>query len=186
MTRAHRVDPLAPRVTLIVARAANGVIGYHNTLPWRLPEDLQHFKATTLGHVLVMGRRTFESIGRPLPGRRTIVLTRDPNWSRPGCERAGSIGEAIALAGHVPEVFIAGGGEVYRDALTCDLVDRAIVTEIELEPEGDAFFPGLDPTIWLPIDKTVYRSAAGVAYTIATYRNQSRDTGSATISTTPP
>lgn len=186
MTRAHRVAPSAPRVTLIVARAANGVIGYQNTLPWRLPEDLQHFKATTLGHVLVMGRRTFESIGRPLPGRRTIVLTRDPNWSHAGCDRAGSLEHAIALAGHAPEVFVAGGGEVYREALSAGLADRAIVTEIELEPEGDAFFPALDPETWLPVEKTVCQSAAGVAYTIATYRNQSRDTGSATISTTPP
>lgn len=186
MTRAHRVGPSGPRVTLIVARAANGVIGHRNTLPWRLPEDLQHFKATTLGHVLVMGRRTFESIGRPLPGRRTIVLTRDANWSHPGCERASSLENAIALAGNVPEVFIAGGGEVYREALSCGLVDRAIVTEIELMPEGDAFFPALDPVSWLPVERTACQSATGIAYTIATYRNQSRDTGSATISTSPP
>ena len=88
-----------PRITLLVARARNGVIGRDNALPWHLPEDLRHFKATTMGHPIVMGRRTYESIGRPLPGRRTIVVTRDPTWAQPGCERAGSLAEAIRLAG---------------------------------------------------------------------------------------
>ena len=90
------MTPPAPRLTVVVARARNGVIGRDNALPWHLPEDLQHFKATTMGHPILMGRRTFESIGRPLPGRRSIVLSRDPGWAREGCERAGSLDEAIA------------------------------------------------------------------------------------------
>ena len=99
-----------PRVTLLVARARNGVIGRDNTLPWHLPEDLRHFKATTMGHPIVMGRRTYESIGRPLPGRRTIVVTRDPTWTQPGCERAGSLDEAIRLAGS-PSPGSSGRGQ---------------------------------------------------------------------------
>ena len=161
-----------PRITIIVARAANGIIGSNNALPWHLPEDLRHFKATTLGHPLVMGRRTFDSIGRPLPGRRTIVLTRDPRWAHPGCERAASLADAIALAGDADEVFIAGGAEVYREALA--IADRAIVTEVALEPEGDASFPPLAPEEWQIESREEHRSAAGVGYAIACYRRQFR------------
>jgi dihydrofolate reductase len=141
-----------------------------------------------MGHVLVMGRKTFESIGRPLPGRRTIVLTRDPSWTRPGCERAASIDEAITLAGDVPSVFIAGGGEIYRTVL--DQADQAIITEIDLEPEGDAFFPSLDPAKWLLESRQTHIAASGIRYAIAHYRNLDRaheaTVGSATISGTPP
>ncbi len=184
MTRPDRGGQSRPRITLIVARAANGVIGYNNTLPWHLPEDLRHFKATTLGHVLIMGRRTFDSIGRPLPGRRTIVLTRDLHWSRPGCDRAGSLDEAIRLAGDVDEVFIAGGGDIYRQALP--YADRAIITQVNLAPEGDAFFPELDPDRWELVEQQQHQSATGVSYAIAHYRNRVRNPGSATIGLTPP
>ncbi len=172
MTRGVRAVAPRPLITVIVARAANGVIGLNNTLPWRLPEDLQHFKAATLGHVLVMGRKTFESIGRPLPGRRTIVLTRDRSWTSPGCEYAASIDEAITLAGDVPRVFIAGGGEIYRAIL--DQADQAIITEIDLEPEGDAFFPLLDPAKWLMQSQQRHSSASGIRYAISHYRNLER------------
>lgn len=188
MTQGARAVAPRPLITLIVARAANGVIGLNNTLPWQLPEDLRHFKATTLGHVLVMGRKTFESIGRPLPGRRTIVLTRDPAWTSPGCERAGSLDEAIRLAGTVSHVFVAGGGEIYLAAL--DQADQAIITEIGLAPEGDAFFPSLDPAKWLLQSRQAHTSASGIRYAIVHYRNRerARETtgGSATIDGTPP
>jgi dihydrofolate reductase len=188
MTQGPRAVAPRPLITLIVARAANGVIGLGNTLPWQLPEDLRHFKATTLGHVLVMGRKTFESIGRPLPGRRTIVLTRDPAWTSPGCECAGSIDEAIRLAGAVSHIFVAGGGEIYRAAL--DQADQAIITEIDLAPGGDAFFPPLDPATWLLQSRQMHNSASGVHYAIAHYRNLERagetTGGSATIESTPP
>ena len=164
--------PRRPRITLIVARAANGVIGRDNTLPWHLPEDLRHFKATTLGHTLVMGRKTFDSIGRPLPGRRTVVLTRDPGWSHPGCERAASLGGAIALAGDTDELFIAGGGQVYSDALA--IAERALITEIDIEPAGDAFFPALDPRQWTLHERIEHRSATGIGYAIADYRRRSQ------------
>lgn len=159
-------------VTLVVARASNGVIGRDNAMPWHLPEDLRHFKATTMGHAIVMGRKTFESIGRALPGRRTIVVTRDARWRHPGCERAGSLPEAIALAAQpgadpsiaTDEVFVVGGGQVYREALP--LARRAIVTEIELDAEGDAHFPTLAPPEWTLRDSQPHRSAGGLAYRI--------------------
>jgi dihydrofolate reductase len=160
------------RVTIVVARARNGVIGRDNALPWHLPEDLKHFKATTTGHAIVMGRRTFESIGRALPGRRTIVVTRDPDWAHAGCERAGSLRQAIALAatpGPDPaiatdEVFVVGGAQLYAEARA--IADRAIVTEIDLAPEGDARFEALGPPEWTLKSSQTHRSASGLDYRI--------------------
>ena len=108
---------LAPRVTLIAAVARNGVIGSGPDIPWHLPEDFAFFKRTTMGHPMVMGRLTFEAIGRVLPGRRTIVVTRDPGWTRKGVEVAHSLEEALALAGAGDEVFVCGGGQVYAEAM---------------------------------------------------------------------
>jgi dihydrofolate reductase len=184
MTASGALARARPLVTLIVARAANGVIGFRNALPWHLPEDLRHFKATTLGHVLIMGRRTFDSIGRPLPGRRTVVLTRDPGWQHAGCDRAGSLDEALRVAGAVPEVFVAGGGDIYRQAL--ERADKAIITEVDIAPEGDAFFPPLDPGQWSLIERTPHQSSTGIGYAIAHYRKRVGNRGSATISGSPP
>jgi dihydrofolate reductase len=156
----------APRIVLVVARARNGVIGRDNALPWHLPEDLQHFKATTMGGTLLMGRRTFESIGRPLPGRRTLVLTRDPSWSHAGCERAGSLDEALALSADRPEVFVVGGAEVYAQALP--RADRIVVTEVEVEVDGDAFFPPLDPADWRCTSDVPAVGRSGLRYAIRT------------------
>jgi len=142
---------MRPRVHIIVARARNGVIGKNGALPWRLPEDLAHFKRTTMGHTIVMGRRTWESIGRALPGRRNIVLTRDPNWQAPGAERAAGLEEAIqradTTAGGIPEVFIIGGAQLYAQALAGS-VDAIHVTEIDAEFDGDTTFPPLDSRRW--------------------------------------
>ena len=156
-----------PRITLLVARARDGAIGRGNALPWHLPEDLQHFKATTLGHPIVMGRRTFESIGRPLPGRRTIVVSRDPAWAHPGCERAGSLDEAIALCADAPELFVVGGAQVYAEAMP--LADRLLVTDIELDVDGDAFFPAIDPGAWRLTQATPAVGRSGLRYTIRTW-----------------
>jgi dihydrofolate reductase len=161
-----------PRITLLVACARNGVIGRGNTLPWHLPEDLQHFKATTLGHPIVMGRRTFESIGRPLPGRRTIVVSRDPAWAHPGCERAGSLDEAIALCAAAQEVFVVGGAQIYAEALP--LADQLLVTDIELEVEGDAFFPPIDAADWRLRTEMSATSRTGLRYTIRTWERHPR------------
>lgn len=173
----------APRVTVIVARARNGVIGWRNTLPWHLPEDLRHFKATTLGHAVIMGRRTFDSIGRPLPGRRIVVLSRDPAWRHEGCERAGSLPEALELVAGLPEVFIAGGGEIYHAGLAH--ADRLLVTDIELDPEGDAWFDEPDPALWRCVSRQEQTAASGLRYAIRELIRRRPAAGSATIEPQP-
>lgn len=136
-----------PRVTLVAAVARNGVIGREGGLPWRLPADLRRFRALTWGHPVVMGRRTWESIGgRPLPGRRNIVVTRRPGYRAPGAEVAGSPEAALMLAAGADEVMVIGGGELYAAFLP--LAGRILLTEVDAEPEGDARFPDLDPTEW--------------------------------------
>lgn len=132
-----------PRVSLIAALAQNRVIGIENRLPWKLPEDLAHFKALTLGHPILMGRKTFESLGRPLPGRRNIVITRNADYHPTGCETAPSIPEAIDLCVEAQEIFFIGGAELYKQVLP--LVDRMYLTEVQIDAEGDAWFPEFDP-----------------------------------------
>jgi len=157
-----------PRISLIVARARHGAIGRLNTLPWRLPEDLQHFKATTLGHCVLMGRKTFESIGRPLPGRRNLVLTRDPDWHHEGCERVDSLQAAINTCSPGSELFVAGGEQVYRLALP--EADRLIVTEIDLEVAGaDAWFDPPDPAQWRCVQSLPGVSRTGLGYSIQSW-----------------
>jgi dihydrofolate reductase len=139
-------------LVLVAAVARNGVIGANNRLLWRLPSDLRRFKALTLGKPLVMGRRTFDSIGRPLPGRETIVVTRDPGFKAEGVlvahglEAALALAEARAAATGANAVVIAGGGEVF--AQTVGRADRLAITEVALAPQGDAVFPTIDPASW--------------------------------------
>jgi dihydrofolate reductase len=136
------------RVTLIAAYAGDRVIGDRGRIPWRLPEDFAHFKATTMGGVLVMGRATYDSIGRPLPGRTTIVLTRDREWAADGVLVAHSLEEALSLAeGLSGEVFVAGGAEVYRQALP--VATHQILTEVDLSPGGDTRYPEFEPGEWV-------------------------------------
>ena len=127
------------KLSVIVAMAANRVIGHENRLPWHLPADLKHFKATTLGKPVVMGRRTWESIGRPLPGRTNIVITRDTAYTAEGCVVVHSLDEAIRAAGEVAEVMIIGGAELYRQALP--QADTLYLTLIHGEFAGDTHFP---------------------------------------------
>ena len=164
-----------PRITLIAARARNGAIGLGNTLPWHLPEDLRHFRAATLGHPVLMGRRTFDSIGRALPGRRTLVLTTDPGWSRPDCERVGSIDAALQRVAGAPELFVAGGAQVY--ALAMPRADRLLVTEVDLEVEGDVFFPPIDPARWRLIDRRESVGRDGLRYAIGTWERAQETAG---------
>lgn len=138
-----------PRLTLIVARARNGVIGRAGTLPWRLPEDLAHFKRTTMGHPMVMGRRTWESIGRPLPGRRSIVVSRTPGFEAAGADVVPSLDAALHAAGAVQEVFVIGGAGLFQDA--APRADRMIVTQIDADFDGDTFFPQPDPQDWIAV-----------------------------------
>lgn len=139
-------------VTIVLARGRNDVIGIDGRLPWHLPEDFAHFKALTVGHPLVMGRLTFESIGRPLPGRTSIVVTRDDTWSYGGVLRAASVTEAVALARELDdEVFVVGGGQVYEEALRLGIVDRMVITEVDTAPDGDTWFHL--PDGWRPVDR---------------------------------
>src|SRR5262249_38753908 len=141
----------------IAAVAANGVIGDGDRLPWRLPEDLARFKRLTMGGTLVLGRKTWESIGRPLPGRRMIVVSRKVGYAPSGVTVAGSRAEALENGGEEGNVWIGGGGEIYRQAL--DLMERLYLTRIEAEFPGDAFFPELDPGAWRLVEEE--RRAAG-------------------------
>ncbi|MBV8627018.1 MAG: dihydrofolate reductase, partial [Paraburkholderia sp.] len=128
--------------------ARNGVIGRDNALPWRLPEDLAFFKRTAMGAPIIMGRKTHESIGRALPGRRNIVVTRDAGKRFPGCDTATSLDEALALAAQdqAPEAFLIGGAQLYGEGL--GLAHELVVTEIAADFEGDATFPAPDPAVW--------------------------------------
>ena len=140
-----------PVVSIIAAVSRNGVIGKGGDLPWRIPGDLRRFRALTLGHAVVMGRRTFDSIGRALDGRRNIVATRNPHFHAAGVERADSPESALALAregNEKGEIFIIGGGEMYEWALRGDFAERMILTEVDMEVAGDARFPHFSRADW--------------------------------------
>jgi dihydrofolate reductase len=130
----------------VVAAARNGVIGRGSALPWHLPADLRHFKALTLGKPILMGRRTFAAIGRPLPGRDNLVLTRDPGWHAEGVRAVHSLAEALELSAGAPELMVIGGAEVYRLALP--LARHIYLTEVQAEVAGDTLFPALAPREW--------------------------------------
>ncbi|TWJ19209.1 dihydrofolate reductase [Geobacter argillaceus] len=134
-------------VSLIVAMARNRVIGRDNTLPWHIPADLRRFRDLTLGHPIIMGRKTYESIGAPLAGRQTIVVTRQKGYAAPGCAVVHSLKEALAAVVCADEVFVCGGGELYREALP--LAERIYLTVVKLEAAGDAFFPELPPGVFV-------------------------------------
>lgn len=157
-----------PRVALIAAVASNGVIGSDNALPWRLPEDLKRFKALTLGHPVIMGRKTFESIGRPLPGRRNIVISRNAAFSAEGCETAASLDAALAAcAGTTDEVFIIGGEQIYAAAMPH--AERLYLTEIQAEFQGDARFPEFDRGAWHETVRERHRTDGGFEFAFAVY-----------------
>ncbi len=143
---------VTPPLILVAAIARNGVIGGHNRLLWRLPSDLKRFKALTMGKPLIMGRKTFELVARPLPGRETIVATRDQRFSAEGVHVAHGLEEALALAAEraaamgADAIVVAGGGQLYAE--TIDRADRLAITEVRLEPEGDVRFPAIDPALW--------------------------------------
>ena len=143
--RAH-FDSAARSVVLVAAVADNGVIGNAGGIPWSLPEDLKHFKAVTTGHPVVMGRSTFESIGRPLPGRHNVVLTRDPGWSAVGVSVVPNLEAALAVAGE-GEVMVIGGAQIYE--LAMPLADRQILTEVHQSPAGDTRYPEFDRSEWI-------------------------------------
>ncbi len=176
-------SPTAPRpvVALIAALAKNRAIGLENRMPWHLPEDLRHFKATTLGRPVIMGRKTWESLGRPLPGRENIVVSRNPAYQAPGAIVVASLAEALAVAvrkreektGEAEikmgeEIFVIGGGALYREALP--LAERMYLTEIDAEFEGDTFFPEFPPQEWREVSRTGHESATGLRFAFVLYQ----------------
>jgi dihydrofolate reductase len=143
--------------TIVVAIGDNGVIGRDGGLPWPPTGDLAHFKSLTMGHPMVMGRATFESIGRPLPGRTSIVVTRDPAWSADGVEVVGGLDAALSTAARLDDdVFLIGGAQVYAAALAADVVDRMVVTRVHQSPAGDAWFPEVDWSQWPEISRQAH------------------------------
>ena len=146
------IDAGAPRIYLVAAVAANGVIGVDGKLPWHLPEDLKHFKKLTLGHPVIMGRKTWESIGRVLPGRETVIVTRQPGYRVPGAKIAHSLDEAIAGCGSDSEIFVIGGAELYAQALP--RAGRLYLTTVEAEVAGDTFMPEFDARAWRQLSST--------------------------------
>ncbi|MFH2134641.1 MAG: dihydrofolate reductase [Pseudomonadota bacterium] len=159
-------------ISLIVAMARNRTIGVNNTLPWRCPEDLKHFKTLTMGHHVIMGRKTFDSIGKPLPGRTTVIVTRNTELKVEGCVVAHSLPEAIKLCANDEEVFIVGGAEIYTQALP--LADTLYITEIQQDVDGDAHFPAFDRNAWQETAREVRSQTEPQAlqYHFVTYRRR--------------
>ncbi|MDD5056423.1 MAG: dihydrofolate reductase [Sideroxydans sp.] len=159
-----------PKLSLIVAMAKNRTIGVNNTLPWRCPEDLKHFKALTMGHHMIMGRKTFDSIGKPLPGRTTVIVTRNTELKIEGCLIAHSLPEAIQLCAGDDEIFVVGGAELYAQALP--LVNTLYITEIQQDVEGDAHFPAFDKNTWRESSREVraQETPQALVYHFVSYR----------------
>jgi len=156
-----------PLVTLVVAYAANRAIGRDNALPWHLPADFAHFKRTTMGHPIVMGRKTWETLGRPLPGRHNVVVTRNPDYQAPGATVAASLPQALAACGQVVRICVIGGAQIYTQALP--LADEIIATEVKTEVDGDAFFPSLPAGQWREVVRLPQPEENGYAYDFVTY-----------------
>jgi dihydrofolate reductase len=154
-------------IAIIAAVAENRVIGSGNQLPWRLPADLKRFKALTMGHTLVKGRKTFDSIGRALPGRTTIVVTRDQKWQHEGVTVVHSLDEALTG----DEIFIAGGGEIYAQAMA--RAQRLYITHVRGSFDGDAHFPSIDPAVWRAIEREDHDGFEFVTYDRLTHPRRS-------------
>ncbi|MEQ1807825.1 MAG: dihydrofolate reductase [Burkholderiaceae bacterium] len=162
-----------PKLALIAAVARNGAIGKDNALLVHLEGDLPRFKRLTVGSAILMGRKTWESIGRPLPGRRSIVLTRDPHWQAPGAEAAPSLKAALALTAGSPKVFVIGGAEAYAQALP--IADQLILTEIDADFPGDVFFPAWDKSQFVEVSREAGPDNGGLKFTYVTYARKTGD-----------
>ncbi len=168
-------------VVIIAAVGRNGAIGLRDRLPWRLPSDLKRFKGLTMGKPVVMGRKTFASLGRPLPGRHLVVVSRDPALRLPdGIDRAATIADALARAqdlavlNDADEIMVAGGAEIYR--ATIDAADRLLITEVDLAPEADSTFPTIDPAVWREVERAPQPRTAGDEAGFAYVNYRRRDT----------
>ena len=154
-------------LSLIVAHAKNNVIGINNTLPWHLPEDLKRFRALTMGHHIIMGRKTYESLGRLLPGRTTVIVTRNKNYQVQGALVTHSLQAALELTTGDVEPFVIGGAELYKDGLK--LATKLYITQVETEVKGDAFFETIDLNVWQLMLNTRHLSANGLQYSDLIY-----------------
>ena len=167
-------------LVMVAAVARNGAIGRDNKLLWRLRSDMAHFRATTMGRPVLMGRKTWESIGKPLPGREIVVVTRDTGFAPPAAgvhvahaiDAALALAEARARAMGAPEVVVAGGGEIYRALI--DRAYRLVITEVDLSPDGDAFFPPIEAAVWEEVSREPHPPAQGdeAAFAFVTYRRR--------------
>jgi len=160
-------QPSAPAIYLVAAVAANGIIGVNGRLPWHFPEELRHFKRLTMGHPLIMGRRTWESLGRPLPGRENIVVTRTPGYEAPGAAVASSLDGAIALCAGEPVAFVIGGTQLFEAALP--LARGLVLTEIQRDYAGDTWFPAYDRSQWRETQREAHTAADGTRFDYVLY-----------------
>lgn len=162
------IDANGPGIYLIAAVAANGVIGVNGQLPWHLPEDLRHFKSLTLGHPIIMGRKTWESLGKALPGRDNIVVSRTPGFEAPGAAVACSLEAALSLCTGEPVVFVIGGQQLFVESLP--IAAGLVLTEIKRDYEGDTWFPGFDRREWREAQREAHTAADGTKYDFVRYQ----------------
>jgi dihydrofolate reductase len=158
---------MPPRITLIVAYSTNRTIGRANALPWKLPGDLAHFKRSTLGHPIIMGRKTWTSLNRPLPGRHNVVISRSAQFEAPGAHVVPTLEAALTVCGDVNEVYVIGGAQIYTLALP--FAQRVLATEVHAEVQGDAFFPYLPSYAWREVARQPQPPEAGYDYDFVTY-----------------
>jgi dihydrofolate reductase len=156
-----------PRVSIVAAVARNRVIGRDNAMPWHIPGELARFRQLTMGHTIIMGRRTHESIGRPLPGRRNLVVSRDPGFAAAGCEVVSSLQAAISACADAAEVFVIGGAQIYAMAIA--VADRLHLTEIQSDFPGDTWFPDYDAAAWRELARERHLAPEGFNYDYVTY-----------------
>lgn len=159
-----------PKLSIIVAMSSNRVIGVNNSLPWHLSEDLKHFKTLTTGHTIIMGRKTYESIGKPLPNRRNIVISRNLNAFYGGVEVVHSLEDAFSTSSNDEEVFIIGGSNIYEQSL--HLVEHLYITEIKKSFEGDAFFPEIDKSLWTESARETHTSSDGLEFSFVSLQRK--------------
>jgi dihydrofolate reductase len=170
------IDAARPRIYLIAAVAANGAIGIDGKLPWHFPEDLQHFKRLTLGHPVIMGRRTWESLGKALPGRKNIVVTSAPGYTAPGAVVAASLEAAVAACAGAPSAFVIGGHGLFVESLP--VASALELTEIQRDYPGDTWFPAFDRKQWRETKREAHTSSAGVRFDFVRYERAGLETTS--------
>jgi dihydrofolate reductase len=159
-------------LSIIVAMSSNRVIGVNNTLPWHLSDDLKHFKSLTTGHTIIMGRKTYESIGRPLPNRRNIVISRNSNTFYEGVEVVHNLEDAFSISTNDKEVFVIGGSNIYEQALS--FVDQLYITEIKKSFIGDAFFPEINKQIWIEYSRDDHITNDGLEFSFVKYQKNTK------------